>query len=67
MIKGIGGLEFDRGDHGGGRPWRRKRVMPTVVITNGMVAASISLRSKYNLHVGFGEYKKYRKAIESIK
>jgi len=42
MRKGRGELDEVRGDHGGGRCWRRKREIAEVVRTRGIVAASIS-------------------------
>ena len=41
-MRGSGGLDEERGDQGGGRCWRRKRETAEVVITRGIVAASIS-------------------------
>ena len=38
-ISGVGGEEAGAGDHGGGRAWRRKRVMAAVVDTKGIVEA----------------------------
>ena len=42
-MRGRGGAEVVRGAHGGGRPWRRKRVMAEVVRIRGRVAASVDL------------------------
>jgi hypothetical protein len=42
-MRGRGGAERVRGDHGGGRPWRRKRVIAEVVRIRGRVAASVDL------------------------
>jgi hypothetical protein len=41
MISGSGGEVDERGAHGVGRYCRRKRVMAAVVVTRGMVAASV--------------------------
>lgn len=40
-MRGSGGLDKVRGDQGGGRCWRRKREMAEVVMTRGIVAASV--------------------------
>ena len=41
IMRGSGGLDEVRGDQGGGRCWRRKREMAEVVMTRGIVAASV--------------------------
>jgi hypothetical protein len=41
MINGIGGAVDELGDHGAGRYWRRKREIAAVVVTSGIVAASV--------------------------
>jgi hypothetical protein len=41
MINGMGGEVDELGDHGAGRYWRRKREIAAVVVTKGIVAASV--------------------------
>jgi hypothetical protein len=43
IIKGRGGEVDGRGDQGAGRYWRRKREIAAVVVTRGMVAASVCI------------------------